>query len=394
MERIWSWTFLVWIGLKSTSLAGQDLSGAMHFYGLWEGYHPVEIRIDLEDEGVLVLPDEPVPVRVHAQHQADRWRILELASDGQIAGTWTIAPQADHWLGEWTNYNQSIGSLCALFDQPVTPPEAFSVRFGFKAGKQKWKVVLYPLPRGKWKGMAWLSDGRRVFPVIGEWMTKGITLSLEDPLSGQQATLELLTDRQAWRKATFTNPERHAEQVHLQDFRMIPITLERYLDFSREILLFQPAFDWPGWQTFLAGYLDEARNEFQEAFQDLQSGTEVNVPPLRHAVRLYAWVEWTWLDRDLASGILHIVDSWGPARHVPFTFGRREGRMTLASLWPEDGPPQKVREHFGDSNTWPPFRVNPSGMVIGQPGGEEWHVPASEVTEWLPKGHRLLRVFR
>lgn len=67
--------------------------------------------------------------------------------------------------------------------------------------KKKWSFILFPLPRGKWKGHAWESGQSKLAPVTGEWLSKGILLSLDDPFSGQHYELHLLTNRQAWRSA-------------------------------------------------------------------------------------------------------------------------------------------------------------------------------------------------
>ncbi len=314
--------------------------------------------------------------------------IHEVIPDGSIAGKWVIGPQSDHWLGEWSNYNQSSGSLCALFSAPVDVPRTFTVRFFFNDGKKKWSFILFPLPRGKWKGLAWEATQQKLAPVTGEWLASGILLSLDDPHSGQHHELQLLTDRQAWRSANWTDQQGRFQRVHLRKFKTDPVLVTAFLDYSREILLLHPDLDWPGWMAFLDEHLLPVRRSFEEEYHSLLTGHEVQRPFQRHAVRLYSWVDWSYRDRKMASGTLHIISSWGPFIHAPFIISRKEGIMTLSDLWPDGRMPETVRQHLQSEQSGQQVRLDPFALHIG-PSGREESFPLREVlpeffsTSWL-----------
>lgn len=373
-------------------MIGQGLSGPLHFYGLWEGFHPVEIILDEEGDGSLLLPDEPFPIQLHAQQQGERWKIHEVIPDGSISGTWVVGPQSDHWLGEWSNYNQTSGSLCALFAAPVEVPNTFSVRFFFKDGKKKWSFILFPLPRGKWKGLAWEVNQMKLTPVTGEWLASGILLSMDDPQSGQQHELTLLKDRQAWRSATWTDQSGRFQRVHLRKFKTDPVRVTAFLDYSREILLLQPALDWPMWEAFLEEHLSPSSLAFEREYLNLMTGQDVQRPFQRHAVRLYSWVDWSYRDRKVASGTLHVVGSWGPNARTPFTISKRSGMVTLGDLWPGGAIPTAIQQRLTSTDPDQPVRLDPFEIHIG-PAGEEVTVSIAELIPGLPRGSLLYDLF-
>ncbi len=373
-------------------MIGQGLSGPLHFYGLWEGFHPVEIILDDQGEGSLLLPDEPFPIQLHAQQQGDRWKIHEVIPDGSISGTWIVGPQSDHWLGEWSNYNQSTGSLCALFPTPVEAPKTFSVRFFFKDGKKKWSFILFPLPRGKWKGLAWEANQKKLTPVNGEWLASGILLSMDDPQSGQHHELTLLTDRQAWRSAKWTDQQGKFQRVHLRKFRTDPVRVTAFLDYSREILLLQPELGWPMWEEFLEEHLIPAREAFEVEYRGLMIDHDGQRPFQRHAVRLYSWVDWSYRDRKVASGTLYVVGSWGPTTRTPFTMTRKSGKVTLADLWPDGLIPLEVKQQLISQDPNQPVRIDPISLHIG-PAGQEVTLLVQDLIPKIPRSGLLHDLF-
>lgn len=368
------------------------MSGPLHFFGLWEGYHPIEITLDEDGNGALTLPDEALPIALDGRSEGGRWKIHEVLTDGRLSGEWMIGPQSDHWLGEWKNYNQTSGSLCALFADPVTAPQTLLVRFFFKAGKQKWQFILYPLPRGKWKGIAWEKNERRLSRVSGEWLADGILLDVEDQQSGIPSRLNFLYDRQAWRSAAWTDERGVTLRVQLRHFQTEPVDVTSFLDFSRETLLLQPRIDWPGWETFFSYYLQPMEAVLASEYQDLLTDDLSRTPYQRHALRLYSWVDLSYLNSRLISGYLHVVSSWGEVNQVPFTFSRKEGRLTLRDLWPEGAIPAQILEQMEGLNVDEPMRIDPFQIYIGQ--GERTVILAlSEIRDLLPRQHPLRSMF-
>lgn len=340
-------------------------------------------------QGTLILPDEPFPIQLSARQQADRWKVHEVIADGSLSGTWVIGPQSDHWLAEWSNYNQTTGSLCALFASPVEVPQTFNLRFFFKDGKKKWSFILFPLPRGKWKGLAWESGQGKLAPVTGEWLSKGILLSLDDPFSGQHYELHLLTNRQAWRSATWTDQSGRSQRVHLRKFKTDPVGVTAFLDYSREVLLLQPELDWPVWSTFLDNHLTLARQSFDAEYHQLMKDQAQPAPHQRHAVRLYSWVDWSYRDRKLVSGTLHIATSWAPTRQIPFAILKKTGKLTMKDIWPAEGIPPEFADRLTGVEEESPLRIDPySVYIIGPEKGVELRI-----TELLPSlpAHSPLR---
>lgn len=387
-----TWALIGLVCLKSTSLAAQGLSGPLHFYGLWEGFHPVELILDENGEGTLILPDEPFPIQLSARQQGDRWKIHEVIPDGSLSGTWVIGPQSDHWLGEWSNYNQTSGSLCALFSAPVDVPKTFNLRFFFKDGKKKWSFILFPLPRGKWKGLAWESTQAKLTNVTGEWLAKGILLSLDDPQSGQRYELNLLTDRQAWRSATWSDQLGRSQRVHLRNFKTDPVGVTAFLDFSREVLLLRPELEWPAWNEFLNLHIKLAQKSFDEQYYNLMKGQDHPAPHFRHAVRLYSWVDWSYRDRKVVSGTLFIASSWAPTRRIPFTCHKKSGMITQKQIWPDGQIPEGLADRLGALTNDLPIRIDPLFVHFGS-AESEIIVPIKELTPLIPPRTPLCDAF-
>ena len=390
--RFYAFAFLWLIFLKSTSLLAQGLSEPVHFYGLWEGFHPIEIILDDQGNGSLILADQPFPIKLKGQQEGDRWKIHEILPEGSISGEWIISPLNDHWLGEWINYNQSSGSLCVLFDSPVEVPGAFSVRFYFKDKKKRWSFTLFPLPRGKWKGIAWEASQGKLVSVTGEWRETGILLSLDDPDSGKVYELHFLTDRQAWRTASWSDQSGNSSRVHLRRFRTDPVKVTAFLDFSREILLLEPDLDWPSWASFIDFHLQTAQTAFEEEYHNMLSGVDGQVPFQRHAIRLYSWVDWSYLDRKMASGTLHIAGSWGPPQRIPFAIHRKDGIISLSDLWPEGAIPEDILVRLPGSEEEQPLRLDPFALYIGPPD-HETTIPSSALLPLLPNRNPVRDVF-
>ncbi len=389
---LYTWALIGLVCLKSTSLVAQGLPGPIHFYGLWEGFHPVELMLEENGDGTLVLPDEPFPIQLSARHQGDRWKIHEVIQDGSLSGTWVIGPQSDHWLGEWSNYNQTSGSLCALFATPVEVPKTFNLRFFFKDGKKKWSFILFPLPRGKWKGLAWESAQAKLTPVTGEWLANGILLSLDDPQSGQHYELNLLTDRQAWRSALWSNQQGRSQRVHLRRFITDPVGVTAFLDYSREVLLLRPELEWPAWDEFIKSYQAPAQKAFDEEYHSLMKGQDHQAPHLRHAVRLYSWVDWSYRDRKMVSGTLFIASSWAPTDRIPFTIHKKYGLLTVKEVWPDGQIPHDLERQLDASTTDVPIRIDPFSIYFGSPSSEI-SLPKDELRLLLPPRSPLRDAF-
>lgn len=374
--------------LKCTSLGAQEMSEPLHFFGLWEGYHPVEIILDEEGKGTLVLPNESLPVPLDGRGDGTRWKIHEVLADGQLSGEWVIRPQSDHWLGEWKNYNRTSGSLCALFATPVSAPQSALVRFFFKAGKQKWMFTLFPMPRGRWKGIAWEINERRLARVSGEWLANGILLDAEDVQSGITFRLNFLYDRQAWRSAAWTDDRGVTTRVQLRNFRTEPVEVTSFLDFSREVLLLQPSLEWPGWEAFFSFYLQPMEALLEQEYQRLLKDDLSRTPYQRHALRLYAWVDLSFLNSRLISGHLHVVSSWGDIKQIPFIFSKKQGRITLRSLWPDGELPDQVLEQLDGLGVDEPVRIDPFQLYIGQ-GERTAILSLMAIKDLLPRQHPL-----
>lgn len=387
-HRIYTWIAIGLIWLKSTSLDAQEMSGPLHFFGLWEGYHPIEMTLDEAGKGELILPDEVQPITLAGRSDGTRWKIHEVLADGQLSGEWVVGPQSDHWLGEWKNYNQTSGSLCALFGDPVSVPQSLLVRFFFKAGKQKWQFILFPLPRGKWKGLAWEVNERRLARVTGEWLANGILLDVEDEQSGIPSRLNFLHDRQAWRSAAWTDARGVTLRVQLRNFQTEPVHVTSLLDFSREILLLQPSIDWPGWEEFVGYYLQPLEAVLEQEFKSLMTNDLARAPYQRHVLRLYSWVDLSCLNSRLISGYLHVVSSWGEVRQVPFTFSRKDGMLTLRDLWPECAIPEQVLQQMEGMHVDAPMRIDPFHIYVGQ-GERTVILELSAIRELLPRQHPL-----
>ena len=378
----------------------QETSSVRHFHGRWRGIHPFQISLHTADSASLHLPDNHHQIPLMVLQQGAGYRCAEVSADGSITGYWTIQPQDSIWIGRWENYDRSQGATSDLSSHPYPTPDLLHYSFQIRREEETWWFSLYTLPGNRVLGTAWSPRRRGPWKVRGSSDPTRLAFDLLDTLYNPSYRVEIDLSRRGWRSGRFISGKRSREKVRPRNVLVIPSQIRHFLDFTRELLILTPRLDWPAATSFLDEHLQQVQDTFAQQFAALDVDIEEPLPFHRQRIRLYAYVQWTYLQPNWASGHLVIQSSWGNSRQIPFTWYRKTDHpLTLRDLWPERPLPRGIRRRINPHQLIPALdlgdlalTIHPDYITVYTPQGPV-RIAARYLREQLPRGHALHRVF-
>lgn len=397
MVKTWTWTCLLLLGLKGTSLSGQEWNGPEKLYGLWNEVHPMELRIGPDARGSLWVQGDSMPLLLAGQRQSGGWTFTEVLADGSLAGTWQWSDAVKGGMASWVNYNQTIGAKCPLSDESLPAPDLQIKLLQFRTAEGDWYMFLYPAPPSRWRGVAWSSTHPKPLQVTGSREDQQFFIEVVDPESMETFRLSFPATRNYPRFGWWSGRQPVPEKIRFRHRKAVPLKTRREASFSGELLILEPDLDWPSWKAFSREHLEPMLRQFRDEQRELLAAVPELRPFQRHAVRAYAWVTWSFLRDDLLSGTLHIATTWAPPVQRPFLIAKGAVRpLGIADVWRPLPLPRDVGALLSpgwenEPSLLPVLELRPDGLYLWQ--DQPAHVPTARLKGSLPKTSPLYPYF-
>lgn len=378
---------------QGTPLRAQPLTAPARFHGLWNEVHPFELVLDASLQGYAHFPESGERIDLRGRVVPTGWQLLEVLPDGGIAGTWELEHADGGARVRWMNYDQTIGATCVLSKSPLPAPNLQIRLFQFRNPEGDWYFFISPAPPGKWRGIAWTTTRNDPWPVLG--YRQGDQLLLDVGEAGRTSAWQLRFDydRSFPRFGWWSDGQGLPEKVRFRHRKAVPIEVRRYSDFARDMLLLEPDLDWPGWMSFAARHLASSREAFRREYQSMRVDVTTRRPWQRQAVRLYAWVNWSFLRDDLLSGTLHITNTWEPPRQAPFIVAPGYAEpLSLRDIFGPGPLPAAVASLLPSASASPALELRPDGLYCLY-GERSVLLPTALLKSTLAKGSPLYPYF-
>jgi hypothetical protein len=390
-ERFGILLAITYIALKGTSIHGQELSAPVHYYGLWNGIHPLEMVLDSQLQGYLYFPGHKERIDLTGKETAEGWQIAEVLEEGEIGGFWTLNHSDAGRKASWHNYNKTLGGYVHFSPKPVMTPDLQVRLFQFDTPGGNWYFFIYPAPPDKWRGIAWTNT--QVFPyeVTGEVIDKEFYFSVYDPESPLSYALQFTQTRQNPRFGYWRGKDGKTERIRMRHRKGISLEIQRNHDYYRDMLLLLPALKWDAWRDISKRHVDPMKRQYRKEGEFINEFKHTPRPFQRQAIRMYAWVTWTFIRENIMSGTLHLANSWGKPEVIPFLIDKDyDLPLNLQSIWEGHALPQEIlallSQHPGGSEAALKSMfvlLRPDGIYIGT--NAEIHIPTAMLKGSLPK---------
>lgn len=382
------------LGAQNTALLAQGLQAPVHLYGLWNNLHPLELVIDSNLQGYLFFPDRRERIQIHGQDTGQGWLLHEVLPDGSLAGTWTLMHSDRGRRARWINYNESLGAFCSFDTRPQPIPDLQIRFFQFRTDSEgEWYFFIYPAPPDKWRGIAWSTTKPEGLDVTGIRAGDELDMRIYDDAGGRSYNLRMNMERRLPRFGFWKGQLLEDERIRFRHRKGLALEVIRVHDYYRDMLLLLPDIQWPAWKYIHKNHVDPARRAFRREGESWEEGRIELKPWQRQAIRLYAWVTWSFLRSDLLSGTLHISNSWDEPAVVPFLITDKSSRpLRLEDVWHPFPVPDHIQQKVSAASVDPAFlELRPDGLLIGR--DERIHIPTSDIRGLLPKNSPLFPYF-
>jgi hypothetical protein len=338
----------------------------------------------------LYFPDRREQVRIVGQATSRGWLLHEVLEDGSLSGAWSLSHSDRGRLARWTNYNETIGAFCQFDTRPQTIPELQIRLFQFKTEREgEWYFFIYPAPPDKWRGIAWATTMPEGLDVTGVRAGEELDLRIYNDEEGSSYNLRMQTERRLPRFGFWKGRSKEEERIRFKHRKGLTLEVVRLHDYYRDMLLLLPDIQWPAWKYIYKNHIDPARRAFRQEGAAWEEGLIAFQPWQRQAIRLYAWVTWSFLRGDLLSGTLHISNSWGVPVAVPFLITDRASQpLSLEEVWaPLPVPDAVLGRVLSAAADVRYLELRPDGLLIGRE--DRIHITTSEMRGTLPTSSPL-----
>ncbi|MEL6865642.1 MAG: hypothetical protein AAFP19_14540 [Bacteroidota bacterium] len=286
-------------------------------------------------------------------------RLREIDQQGETSGYLFGEFSDQNILGEWQNYNNSIGGSLQL----IGVSEA--VAFPSYCGDNKWihlyqgkiaaepaEIVLQKGSDNHLRGLVYIQSMQESFELIGEIdENQHFELTFKDSRSQVKGKLRGHIQNNQSIEARFL-PLDGVEGP--ADFRLtdaMTVGCIEYADYISSYDITYPKTQNASFNRWIKRQTEEWVGQCRDYTEEMKKVNQESVPSLRATVRAFAWTDIDLFSQELISGIITFSNTWETEpKGDCFNFDLRNGKaIALDDLFVSDFDHQKfIRQHINE----------------------------------------------
>lgn len=313
-----------------------------------------DIRISLGYDGafcrgVLTYLRSNEEFTLEGQLRKDTLLVNELDQNEAVTGHLKGVFKGKFFVGDWTNYNNTIGGIKILLQEVSEAPKYPSYcgdnkwvhfyRAGF--GEHELEMVLQKSSFGVMRGVGYSKRDKQSFQIKGTFdeLTNSMSLSLKNQFAEKMGILILKMKSIDEFVGSFQSPDGNkvfGDALRADD---LGVGCMEYADYVASYDVTYPKKDEDSaynlWmQTVIADWFKET----QKFINDVRIDNIDNTPEIRSVARAYAWCDVDYYSNELISGFMHFGNSWTKkSSERAFMFDIRSGKeLTKQDIFKAD----------------------------------------------------------
>lgn len=288
------------------------------YHGYWQQVHPVEITLGYDGtvyHGRMEIGKDGLAFDLEGYYDADKGVVLqEIARDGRTTGYLIVLLQEGRMQGHWWSVDFSRAATIFLRSDEVIEVRRFEpelLTFEGNAGTQRVYATIQREESDLLSGVCTIGSAEYLYRISGSCDDPAcdrMTLAVFAP-AGQVYDLRLVRQRGTAYRLHLTESERgHTSEGASSVTRRSPMRRMAYTSFAGSIDCVYPVTSIAVLDSWISAKVSTWNTTVRRHIDSLEHVLEVPGPDARLSVQASAWVDFTLLTAQLASGILTMFD--------------------------------------------------------------------------------------
>lgn len=242
------------------------------------------------------------------------------------------------FIGEWSNFNNTIGGVQVNLQQVDEPPLfasycgdnkwVHSYRAGF--GDYEFEIVLQKGSFGMMRGVGYSKKDKQSFQIKGTFDEVGnqLSLNLKNQYGEKMGMLNLKMKSINEFAGSFQNKDNQKFFGDALRADNLSVGCLEYADYVASYDVTYPKKEEDSaFNLWMQNVIADWFKETQKFINEVRMDNIDNVPEIRSVARAYAWCDMDYYSNELISGFMHFGNSWTKSRNErPFIFDLRTGK--------------------------------------------------------------------
>lgn len=321
-----------------------DIQWIKYFKGRIDDLSDIRVSLGYDGafcKGVFTYLRSGETFTLEGQLRKDTLILNELDENEAVTGHLKGVFKGKYFIGEWSNYNNTIGGVQVNLQQVEEPPMfasycgdnkwVHSYRAGF--GDYEFDLVLQKGSFGMMRGVGYSKKDKQSFQLKGSYdeLQNQLMLTLKNQYGEKIGTLNLKMKSINEFAGSFQNKDGQKFFGDALRADNLSVGCLEYADYVASYDVTYPKKEEDSsFNLWMQNVIADWFKETQKFINDVRMDNIDNVPEIRSVARAYAWCDVDYYSNELISGFMHFGNSWTKSRSErPFIFDLRTGKEVI-----------------------------------------------------------------